>query len=845
MSSPDPLGILEVAERNELESLLMEFDGTWGANSLDEYGRRVASHSDPQYRHLALAELVKVDLHRGWPAGSGRLLDEYFVPFPSLGDADSVAIDLIVAEYEARSSIDSELALASYQSRFPKQFQQVEQLASELLNSDVSNSSPQKRTELEQVQVSVDTSRVDQVRDTKAGKKSDANVRLPVEFGRYRILKELGAGAMGKVYLAHDSQLDRQVALKTPSFSGPDDDDMVTRFYREARAAAKIQHRNICPVYDVGEIDGHHFISMAFIKGRCMSEFIKPDKLPPQRTSAILVQRLAVALAEAHKHNVIHRDLKPANIMIDRKKEPIVMDFGLARQTDVESRVTQSGMAVGTPAYMSPEQIRGELDEVGPTADIYALGVILYELLTGRLPFRGPIAKVVYGIVHEEPAAPSTIREGVDSEIESICTKMMAKERGERFQSMEDVALALKAYARGQNRASRAGASSTETSAAPSSLSSTGALTETGALNAFFAAQPEAAAGGTKIESAAQSIAAKDSKTSRQAARPATSGRSNGNHRRRRNLFIASGFAGGILLVFGVVIYFNGGKVELDDDSDAVVQVDDNGNLTIRPGTEAKLDSKKHAVEQAETSSNPGGTRAIAEQIVAFGGKVRLVDGGNWIETLPDGDLRIEGVYFFRKQREFDNGHLAWLAHLPELQTIYFTRNQMSDEGFVTLAEMENVVENVRDLRFLQAEFGPTSLAALAKLKRLETLALWHTELINDDLKLLANLPALKELTLQQYTKKKFGPAFLSDDCLNHLTAVRGLQKLTLIGQPFTDAGLVTLAELKIQELWLGTPNVTDLAITQLREQRPRLGVTRFKWLSGPETIDQDKIDNN
>ena len=172
----------------------------------------------------------------------------------------------------------------------------------------------------------------------------------------------------------------------------------------------------------------------------CIDPFIKPGKLPPQKTSAVLVHRLALALAEAHRHNVIHRDLKPANIMIDRKREPVVMDFGLARQTDTESRVTQTGMAVGTPAYMSPEQIRGQLDEVGPQSDIYALGVILYELLTGKLPFRGAIAQVVYKIVHEDPVAPSQIRSEIDPELEAICAKMMAKTLGTRYQSMDDVA---------------------------------------------------------------------------------------------------------------------------------------------------------------------------------------------------------------------------------------------------------------------------------------------------------------------------------------------------------------------------------------------------------------------
>ncbi len=302
MSSTDPLAVLEVADRNELEALLMDFDQAWEPESLGKLGQRAASHPNQQYRDLALSELVKVDLQRSWSAASGRMLEEYLEKFPSLGNQESVDANLIIAEFEARSSVDSELVLASYESRFPSQFPQVKQLASQLLDSSMTDSSP-KRIKAELAQASIDTSRIDQLRDTKAGEQKESTVvDLPAEFGRYRILRELGSGAMGKVYLAHDSQLDRQVALKTPSFTGGDEDDMVTRFYREARAAAKIQHRNICPIFDVGEIDGRHFISMAFVKGRCMSEFIRPDKLPPPKTSAILVHRLALALAEAHRH---------------------------------------------------------------------------------------------------------------------------------------------------------------------------------------------------------------------------------------------------------------------------------------------------------------------------------------------------------------------------------------------------------------------------------------------------------------------------------------------------------------------------------------------------------------
>ena len=191
---------------------------------------------------------------------------------------------------------------------------------------------------------------------------------LPARFGRYRLLKLLGQGGMGTVYLAHDAQLDRPVALKIPQFDADEGPQILTRFYREAKAAALVQHPNICPLYDTGEIDGVPYLTMAFLEGKPLGEFVRA-KPPTPRQSAFLVRKLALALQEAHKRGVIHRDLKPANVMIDRRGEPIVMDFGLARRTSRgDTRVTQEGAVLGTPAYMPPEQITGKVEAMGPPA---------------------------------------------------------------------------------------------------------------------------------------------------------------------------------------------------------------------------------------------------------------------------------------------------------------------------------------------------------------------------------------------------------------------------------------------------------------------------------------------
>ena len=214
---------------------------------------------------------------------------------------------------------------------------------------------------------------------------------------------------MGSVYLAEDTQLQRRVALKVASYGTKDGSEARKRLLAEARAAATLDHPYLCPVYDVGEIDGRLYLTMAYIEGQSLAESTRGKSLPPRQVAA-LVGKLAVALQEAHAKGVIHRDLKPSNVMIKAtgpRREPVIVDFGLARRDDAsEARLTKTGQVMGTLDYMAPEQIRGELKEIGPACDIYALGVILYELLTGRLPFEGSGLAVVGQILTQAPLAP-------------------------------------------------------------------------------------------------------------------------------------------------------------------------------------------------------------------------------------------------------------------------------------------------------------------------------------------------------------------------------------------------------------------------------------------------------
>lgn len=270
---------------------------------------------------------------------------------------------------------------------------------------------------------------------------------FPVAFGQYQVLRVLGEGAMGIVYLAEDVKLGRKVAIKVPKQSVVEQPEHLARFTREARACAGLRHHNICPVYEVNEIDGTHFIVMAFIEGQSLSELMGKD--PPQSADQIAntVRTIALALDAAHRAGIVHRDLKPANIMIDSDCEPIVMDFGLARhmQADEQKSLTLDGMVIGTPSYMAPEQIRSELGKIGPASDVYSLGVILYELLTGQRPFHGPMMTLMLDVTNEHKAAqpPSEIRPGCDPKLEAICLKMLSKSLADRYGSMKEVAAEL------------------------------------------------------------------------------------------------------------------------------------------------------------------------------------------------------------------------------------------------------------------------------------------------------------------------------------------------------------------------------------------------------------------
>jgi serine/threonine protein kinase len=260
-------------------------------------------------------------------------------------------------------------------------------------------------------------------------------------FGRYRIEKVVGEGGMGAVYLAHDTVLDRAVALKIPRFSG-DPAAAAARFLREAQAAAGLSHPNICPIFDVGQLDGTHYLCMCFLTGRTLAELVAPDQPMGPTEAARMVRSIALAMQYAHSKGVIHRDLKPVNVMVDDRGEPVIMDFGLARRKS-GSQLTVEGAMMGTPAYMPPEQVSGEVAKMGPACDIYSLGIVLYELLTGTTPFTGELFALVTQIALDPPQPPSARRPGLNPRFDSVVLKAIAKKPEDRWSSMQLFADAL------------------------------------------------------------------------------------------------------------------------------------------------------------------------------------------------------------------------------------------------------------------------------------------------------------------------------------------------------------------------------------------------------------------
>ncbi len=411
-----------------------------------------------------VAAVLRVDQRERWQAGERVLAETYLERYPAVRADPEIAMDLVYNEFLVREQHGDGPTLEDYLRRFPDYATVLK---------------PQIQLHLAMAGEQEDTKL-----PTLGGSKeiTDTRPRLP----GYEILEELGRGGMGVVYHARHIALNRPVALKMILAGAHADAEVQRRFRVEAEAVARLRHPNIVQVYDYGVYDGQPYLALEFVEGGTLARQAANAPWPPAH-AAQLVEVLATAIHYAHREGLVHRDLKPANILLSFRREPQVTprasadvslaamsalargatcgsrrngvnecvpkitDFGLAKRLEDGPAQTASGALLGTPAYMAPEQAAGERAKVGPATDVYALGVILYELLTGRPPFHGDSAlEVLWRVQEQQPLPPSRLQPGLPRDLETVCLKCLEKEPGRRYGSAAALAEDLRRFRAGE-----------------------------------------------------------------------------------------------------------------------------------------------------------------------------------------------------------------------------------------------------------------------------------------------------------------------------------------------------------------------------------------------------------
>jgi tetratricopeptide (TPR) repeat protein len=435
------------------EQLLEAFEAAWLRGERPRVEDYLSSETvDPT---PLLIELVRLDLEFRLRSEEPARLEEYLERFPELAHDRKAVAELIQAEYGWRKrGLGAAVTWDEHVHRFPEYRQELAAIRSE-------DSPPPKS---DQAGGETPPPRGLSSRETVSfvpahGVAPSQGGETPVGTGTtaawpkvpgYQILEELGRGGMGVVYKARQVGLERMVALKmilAGSFAGEHER---ARFRTEAEAVARLQHPNIVAIHEIGEREGLPYFSLEFCAGGSLARKLQGTPFPP-RDAAQMLQTLVRAIHAAHDRQVIHRDLKPANILLMSDGTPKITDFGLAKKLDAGEDNTQTGAVMGTPSYMAPEQAEGRLHAVGPLSDVYALGAILYELLTGRPPFRGPThLETLKQVASQEPVAPSRLQPKVPRDLDTICLKCLQKSAEQRYPTAEDLADDLRRFLNGE-----------------------------------------------------------------------------------------------------------------------------------------------------------------------------------------------------------------------------------------------------------------------------------------------------------------------------------------------------------------------------------------------------------
>jgi tRNA A-37 threonylcarbamoyl transferase component Bud32 len=455
--------VLEVAMHPPM-SLLEKLQHAWFEKEPPDLRAFLKEGADVEQ----LAAMVLLDMERRWSRAHGLSHDpsedsrEHPQPLPRLPvvedylktfvgvldfDADRLC-QLLGEEYWIRLQWNQCPSHEEYVARFPELATRLLPLLREIdgqfVPSDVQGSLVEVDARLAGT---IALKKEDTLPDEASLKRGSSGKRV---FGEYELLEELARGGMGVVYKARQVKANRIVALKmilSGQFANEED---VRRFHAEAQAAAKLEHPNIVPIYDVGECDGQHYFSMAYVKGQTLKELVADGPLPSGR-AARFAELISDAVGYAHSQGIVHRDLKPANVIVDLGDNPRVTDFGLAKELDADSDLTATGQVMGTPSYMPPEQAAGKIDQIGPRSDVYALGAILYELLTGRPPFQAAsVLDILNAVLHQDPVPPRTLNPALERDLETICLKCLQKSMDGRYVDCAALSADLRRYRAGE-----------------------------------------------------------------------------------------------------------------------------------------------------------------------------------------------------------------------------------------------------------------------------------------------------------------------------------------------------------------------------------------------------------
>lgn len=398
---------------------------------------------------VALSRYIEllVEQVRIWPTASRRSVEEALGVYPGLRSQPEVVAGLVAVEFHLRQLDGDSPTLDEYRKQWPDYADAITRALSPLIGDSVAYPSLGSSQELEyRASDSVSIPGAKRL-STRTGPENPQG-RWP-EVPGYEILDELGEGGMAVVYLAKHLRLNRLVALKMilPSIGRSTD---TARFEIEAETVARLQHPNIVQIFDVGQAGTRDYLALEYIAGGSVDEKWSSRPQPP-REVAQLVATIARAVQHAHDNGVLHRDLKPANVLMTRDGVPKITDFGLAKQTDATTRLTDTGLVVGTPCYMAPEQVWPKPEDVGPTTDVYAIGCILYEGLTGRPPLVGKTGlDTLRQVAERDAVAVRRVNGSVPVALETICMKCLEKDQRKRYATAAELADDLQRYLDGE-----------------------------------------------------------------------------------------------------------------------------------------------------------------------------------------------------------------------------------------------------------------------------------------------------------------------------------------------------------------------------------------------------------